>query len=78
MAINSSNISIELAHRLTDVTAKVPRPGSANTDSTIMVPPRRVANFMPTMVTMGRHAFRSACRTMTRFSDAPLARAILI
>ena len=53
-----------------------PRPGRFQMRSMMTVPPRSVAYCTPTMVTMGKREFFSACRTTTVRSERPLDHAV--
>ena len=58
-------------------TRMAPIPGIENTFSITTEPPNENAKLIPTTVTMGSRAFRSAWCRMTAFSAAPFARAVL-
>ena len=62
--------------RDTACTKSLPMPFRLNTCSVTTRPPIRNANSRPITVTTGSIAFDSACRTTTRRSNTPLARAV--
>ena len=60
----------------TESTISVPRPGRANTYSTMTVPPTRWATMIPAAVIAGSDAFGSMCRTTTWRRRSPFPAAV--